>query len=343
MGWVAFQASMRAAASGSAENTTTKYPMSRTPICSSEPTWSGVHDNCRPPPIRWEIRGSRGAVGSVVSAGSVANKDMKGPRFSHPGENPWKGEVSASELSGRIKKYPIFSGSSVSIPRPPRQSSPGSSDGPLPAGRSGTALLRPEHGHHVGPERRLAGGAAVEHVAARIDGQLHPAGVAGNRHLVDDQAGDEIGARQVVPAVDDQHLHLGVGGDGLAQVRAGLGGLDALFPVVADLVAQRIEAALDLPADHAGVEVDHGAGGGRDDGVEDGVVAAAVRRPGERVLLGDIAVVDGRDPALVAIELAQEGANLDPPAGTLDEGRVEAGVGGDLGDDAVDRGRVAAA
>src|SRR4029079_4472005 len=108
-----------------------------------------------------------------------------------------------------------------------------------------------------------------------------------DRDLIDHQSRDEIGAREVVVAVDDQHPHLRIRGARLPQVAGGVGELDAVLPVFADVIRERVIAALDLPADHADVEVDHGAGGRGDDGVEDRVATAALRRPGGGGVFGD--------------------------------------------------------
>src|SRR5258706_172676 len=133
------------------------------------------------------------------------------------------------------------------------------------------------------------------------------------------------------------------GGQTASDMRRGLRELDALLPVLADFIAQRIEPPFGLPADHAGVEVDHGACGGRDDGVEDRIATLTVRRPGEGVVLCHVAIVDAADLAGVAIEFTKEGADVDAPARALDERRVAAGVAGGLADQPFGRLRVAAA
>ncbi len=61
----------------------------------------------------------------------------------------------------------------------------------------------------------------------------------------------------------DDDAHLGVGGDGLAQV------FDRAFakfciavPDSGHFIGERVVAGIDLPADGAGDEIDHGGGGG---------------------------------------------------------------------------------
>ena len=188
---------------------------------------------------------------------------------------------------------------------------------------------------HVFDELSLTAGAGVEHVAAGVLVDLDAAGVGDEGHGVDGEDGAHEGAAQIVPAVGDEHVHFGVGGDGLAQV---VGGAVAqgfvAVPVLVDGIGERVVAGGGLPADDAGDPVDHGLGGGGDDGGEDGVVRLLVGREGEGVHFGHVGVVNGADFVLFAVDFAQVGADVEASAGVFNEGGVEPGELGDFRDDA---------
>ncbi len=173
---------------------------------------------------------------------------------------------------------------------------------------------------------------------------LHARRIAHERHLVDDQARGHERARQVVPAVHDQHLQFRIDRDRLAQLlhRAALF-LVAAIPGLVHFVAQRVVASVVVPAHRARDEVDHRGRRRRDDRVEQRIVRALFRRERKRIPLADVRIVAAAELAFVAIDLAQVGLRLEAAAGATHERRIEPGQFGHALDDAIERLRIGAA
>src|SRR5262249_36449151 len=98
---------------------------------------------------------------------------------------------------------------------PARRGESEGAGGCLPA-RSGERGA--EHRRRVLAERLARGVAIVEHVTARIDRELQPIGRAVDRQLIEQQLAAEIRRDQIVRAVHDQHAHLRIAGEIVAQV-----------------------------------------------------------------------------------------------------------------------------
>src|ERR1700722_20589976 len=125
-----------------------------------------------------------------------------------------------------------------------------------------------DHVDHVPAQLQAAGFAGVEHVAAGVFADGDAGGVGSHeRHLVDGEDRTHEGAGKIVPTVGDDDAHLGVGGDGLPQIFDGtLAQLIAAVPEATYFIRERVVAGIDLPAYGAGYEIDHGGGGGGDEG-----------------------------------------------------------------------------
>ena len=112
-----------------------------------------------------------------------------------------------------------------------------------------------------GVEFGAVGRAGVEHVAAGefVHGELWRDG-GGELVLREDAAHER--AAQVVPAVHDDDVELGVGGEGFAEIGDGAAAevRAVAVPETADIVGEQVVAVVDLPADGDGIEVDHGLG-----------------------------------------------------------------------------------
>src|SRR5579875_1770544 len=169
-------------------------------------------------------------------------------------------------------------------------------------------------------------GAGVEHVAAGelVHHELFGQG-GGELILREDRAHE--GAAEVVPAVKDDDLEFGVGGDGFAEVGDGPAAevlVAGPVPHAVYVVTEGVVAGVGLPANDAGDEVDGGSSGGGDDGLENRVVGLTGVGVGEGIGAGDVRVVDGADLTLFAMHFAKVRPDLKAAAFIADKGRVEA-------------------
>ena len=196
------------------------------------------------------------------------------------------------------------------------------------------------HAGRIAAELRPAILPAVEHVAAGIE--LEADRLAEGGHLIDDQPAREIGAGQIVHAVGDDHPHLRIGRDRAAQIGDRRVAIVA-HPIIVHRIGEQVVARLQLPPDLVGDEIDHRAGGRRDDRVEDRIARFVVGRSGEGIEGGDVRIIDRSDLALAPMDLAQIGGDRHPSLAAADERGIEPGERGNLGGQPIDRGRIRSA
>ncbi len=179
---------------------------------------------------------------------------------------------------------------------------------------------------------------------AGVDLELVAIRPAEGGKLVEQQLALEIGRDQIGRAMHDERAHAAVERQRGAQIveRVGRRAAVAPHPLVSNLAVQQPIGPVDAPAE-AAVEVGHGGAERRVDGVEDRILVArkGCRRIG--IEPRHAGIVGAADALLAAIALAQEGAGIDAAAEPADNVRVQPREPGDLGGDAVHRGRVARA